>query len=71
MNPKQAARFLGKSVRTLQEKRKNDQMQITKESLPFKGIGRDIVYPLDALKAYLEQDWNLLKELRKKHWKKD
>ncbi|MBQ6854376.1 MAG: helix-turn-helix domain-containing protein [Alphaproteobacteria bacterium] len=71
LNPKQAARFLGKSVRTLQEKRKNDQMQITKESLPFKGVGRDIVYPLDALKAYLEQDWNLLKELRKKHWKKD
>ena len=71
LNPKQAARFLGKSVRTLQEKRKNDQMQITKESLPFKGEGRDIVYPLDALKAYLEQDWNLLKELRKKHWKKD
>lgn len=70
LNPKQAARFLGKSVRTLQEKRKNDQMQITKESLPFKGIGRDIVYPLDALKAHLEQDWNLLKELRKKHWKK-
>ena len=70
LNPKQAARFLGKSVRTLQEKRKNDQMQITKESLPFKGIGRDIIYPLDALKAYLEQDWNLLKELRKKHWKK-
>ena len=71
LNPKQAARFLGKSVRTLQEKRKNDQIQITKESLPFKGIGRDIVYPLDALKAYLEQDWNLLKELRKKHWNKD
>lgn len=70
LNPKQAARFLGKSVRTLQEKRKNDQMKITKESLPFKGIGRDIVYPLDALKAYLEQDWNLLKELRKKYWKK-
>ena len=45
-------------------------MKITKESLPFKGEGRDIIYPLDALKAYLEQDWNLLKELRKKHWKK-
>ena len=71
LNPKQAARFLGKSVRTLQEKRKNDQIQITKESLPFKGEGRDIVYPLDALKAYLAQDWNLLKELRKKYWKKD
>ncbi|MBR5130281.1 MAG: helix-turn-helix domain-containing protein [Alphaproteobacteria bacterium] len=70
LNPKQAARFLGKSVRTLQEKRKNDQMQITKESLPFIGEGKDILYPLDALKAYLEQDWNLLKELRKKHWKK-
>ena len=71
LNPKQAARFLGKSVRTLQEKRKNDQIQITKESLPFIGEGKDILYPLDALKAYLEQDWNLLKELRKKHWKKD
>ena len=71
LNPKQAARFLGKSVRTLQEKRKNDQMKITKESLPFIGEGKDILYPLDALKAYLEQDWNLLKELRKKHWKKD
>ncbi len=70
LNPKQAARFLGKSVRTLQEKRKNDQMKITKESLPFIGEGKDILYPLDALKAYLEQDWNLLKELRKKHWKK-
>ena len=71
LNPKQAARFLGKSVRTLQEKRKNDQMKITKESLPFIGEGKDILYPLDALKAYLEQDWNLLKELRKKYWKKD
>ena len=46
-------------------------MKITKESLPFIGEGEDILYPLDALKAYLEQDWNLLKELRKKHWKKD
>ena len=71
LKPEYAARFLGRSIRTLQEKRKKDKYQITRDSIPFIGEGKDILYPLEALKAYLEQDWNLLKELRKKYWKKD
>ena len=70
LKPEYAARFLGKSVRTLQEKRKKDKEHITRESLPFIGEGKDIIYPLDALQAYLEKDWNTLKELRKKYWNK-
>jgi hypothetical protein len=70
LKPEYAARFLGRSIRTLQEKRKKDKYQITRDSIPFIGEGKDILYPLEALKAYLAQDWNLLKELRKKHWNK-
>ena len=66
-----AAYFLNKSPSYLSKKRIKDKKQITRDSIPFVGEGKDILYPLDALQAYQAKDWNTLKELRKKYKNED
>ncbi len=66
-----AAYFLNKSPSYLSKKRIKDKKQITRDSIPFVGEGKDILYPLDALQASQAKDWNTLKELRKKYKNED
>lgn len=66
-----AAYFLNKSPSYLSKKRMLDRKKITRESIPYIGEGKDIQYPVDALTAFKQQDWNTLKELRKKYKSKE
>ena len=66
-----AAYFLNKSPSYLSKKRMLDRQKITRESIPYIGEGKDIQYPVDALTAFKQQDWNTLKELRKKYKNED
>jgi hypothetical protein len=69
LKPKYAAYFLGMSKDNLAKKRMADKKQITRESIPYLGEGKYIVYPIDALQAFKASDWSLLKELREKYTK--
>jgi len=62
-----AARYLGMKKITLQKKRTADRKKTTRDTIPFIENGRDIRYPVEALEAYKANDWNKLKELRKKY----
>ena len=69
LKPKYAAYFLGMSKDNLAKKRMADKKQITRESIPYLGEGKYIVYPIDALQAFKASDWALLKELRERYAK--
>ena len=71
LKPKYAAYFLGMSKDNLAKKRMADKKQITRESIPYLGEGKYIVYPIDALQAFKASDWSLLKELREKYAKNE
>ena len=44
-----------------------DKKKITRTTIPYRGDGKNIQYPVDALLAFKAQDWNKLRELRKKY----
>ena len=67
LKPKYAAYYLGMSKDNLAKKRMADKQRITRESIPYVGKGKSILYPVDALDAFKIQDWELLKELREKY----
>ena len=67
LKPKYAAYHLGMSKDNLAKKRMADKQRITRESIPYVGKGKSILYPVDALDAFKIQDWELLKELREKY----
>ena len=69
LKPKYAAYFLGMSKDNLAKKRMADKKQITRESIPYLGEGKYIVYPIDALQAFKASDWALLRELRERYAK--
>ena len=71
LKPKYAAYFLGMSKDNLAKKRMADKKQITRESIPYLGEGKYIVYPIDALQAFKASDWALLKELRERYAKNE
>ena len=66
-NPKQASRLTGKKVGTLTVMRMNDKKKLRRESIPHRTHGRDVKYPVEALEAFVAQDWDKLRELRKKY----
>lgn len=67
LKPEFAASYLEVKKITLQKKRTADRKKTTRDSIPFIENGRDIRYPVEALEAYKANDWNKLKELRKKY----
>ena len=69
LKPKYAAYYLGMSKDNLAKKRMADKQRISRESIPYVGKGKSILYPVDALDAFKLQDWELLKELREKYAK--
>lgn len=69
LSTREAADFLGRSTNYLHKKRMADKKQITRETIPSRGTGKNIRYPVDALIAFKAQDWNKLRELRKKYSK--
>ena len=62
-----AAYCLGRTPNYLSKKRMADMKMVTQQSLPFKGTGKDIQYPVEALLAFKAKDWDTLKNLRKKY----
>lgn len=71
LKPKHAAYYLGMSKDNLAKKRMADKQRITRETIPYIGDGKSMVYPLDALEAFKMQDWDLLKKLREKYSKNE
>lgn len=71
LRTKAAARYLGLSVSYLTQKRARDKKIKSRDALPTTGKGKNLRYPLDALKAFVENDWQKLKELRKKYETKE
>ena len=67
LQSKNAAYLLGRKDTYLSKKRMADKKKITRTTIPYRGDGKNIQYPVDALLAFKAQDWNKLKELRKKY----
>ena len=71
LKPKYAAFYLSMSKDNLAKKRMADKQRVTRETIPYIGEGKSILYPLDALKAYKIKDWDTLKKLREKYSKNE
>ena len=71
LRPKYAAYYLGMSKDNLAKKRMADKQQVTRETIPYIGEGKSMVYPLEALQAFKMHDWDLLKKLREKYSKNE
>ncbi len=67
LQSKNAAYLLGRKDTYLSKKRMADKKKITRTTIPYRGDGKNIQYPVDALLAFKAQDWNKLRELRKKY----
>ena len=67
LQSKNAAYLLGRGDNYLSKKRMADKKKITRTTIPYRGKGKNIQYPVDALLAFKAQDWNKLRELRKKY----
>lgn len=65
--PKKAAEYIGRSVIFLAKRRKRDRIKTEKDSIPFLGEYKSIVYPKDALDAYMAKDYQKLQELRERY----
>lgn len=65
--PKAAAKYISKSVIFLAKMRANDKIQPKKNSIPYVGEKKSIVYPKEALDAYLMKDYQKLQTLREKY----
>ena len=59
--------YLNKDDSYLSKKRFLEKGKIINTTIPYKGTGKNIQYPVDALQAFKAHDWNKLKELRKKY----
>ena len=64
---KKAAEYIGRSVVFLAKMKERDKIKPQKDSIPFLGEYKSIVYPKDALDAYLAKDYQKLEQLRKKY----
>ena len=71
LKPKYAALYLSMSKDNLAKKRMADKQRVTRETIPYIGEGKSILYPLDALQAYKIKDWDTLKKLREKYSKNE
>ena len=69
LQSKNAAYLLGRKDTYLSKKRMADKKKITRTTIPYRGDGKNIQYPVDALLAFKAQDWEKLRELRKKYSK--
>ena len=65
--PKKAAEYIGRSRAFLAKMRERDKTKTEKDSIPFLGEYKSIVYPKDALDAYVARDYQKLEELRGKY----
>lgn len=65
--PKKAAEYIKRSVIFLAKMRERDKIKTEKDSIPFLGEYKSIVYPKDALDAYVARDYQKLEELRGKY----
>ena len=69
LNTEEAAYLLNKTAYYLIKKRTKDIENPSRYSIPFIIQDKVVKYPVDALLAYKNKDWNKLKELRHKYKK--